>query len=67
LAAVRRDAQGLGIYHSMLSKAINIFIEIGSIYGMTRIPFSIQPILKLSLRLGPSFLVNDLTFHLWME
>jgi len=67
LAAVRRDTQGLGIYHSMLSKAINIFIEAGSIYGMTRIPFSIQPILKLSLRLGPSFLVNDLTFHLWME
>ncbi len=67
LAAVRRDRLGLGIYHSMLSHAIKTFVELGSPYGMTRIPFSIQPILKLTLRLGPSFLVNDLTFHLWLE
>jgi L-amino acid N-acyltransferase YncA len=67
LAAVRRDRLGLGIYHSMLSNAIKTFVELGSPYGMTRIPFSIQPILKLTLRLGPSFLVNDLTFHLWID
>jgi hypothetical protein len=67
LAAVKRGREGLGIYHSLLSRAIKIFIEEGSPYGMTRIPFSIQPILKLTLRLGPSFLVNDLTFHLWLD
>lgn len=67
IAAVRRDRHGLGIYHSLLSQAIKIFIKLGSVYGMTRIPFSIQPILKLTLRLGPSFIANDLTFHLWLD
>jgi len=67
IAAVRRDRHGLGIYHSLLSQAIKVFIELGSVYGMTRIPFSIQPILKLTLRLGPSFIANDLTFHLWLD
>jgi hypothetical protein len=67
MAAVVQDRHGLGIYHSMLSEAIKIFIEAGTIYGMTRIPFSIQPILKLTLRLGPSFIANDLTFHLWLD
>ena len=67
MAAAVQDRHGLGIYHSMLSRAIKIFIEAGTIYGMTRIPFSIQPILKLTLRLGPSFIANDLTFHLWLD
>lgn len=67
MAAALRDRRGLGIYHSMLSKAIKTFVENGTIYGVTRIPFSIQPILKLTLRLGPSFIANDLTFHLWLD
>ncbi len=67
MAAVRRDRRGLGIYHSMLSRAIQLSIDSGTTYAMTRIPFSIQPVLKLTLRLGPSFIANDLTFHLWLD
>ncbi|HEX9745929.1 MAG TPA: hypothetical protein VGB30_10935 [bacterium] len=66
-AAVVRDRTALGAYYSLLSFAINDSIMRGGIYAMTRIPFAIQPILKLTLRLGPSFMANDLTFHHWVK
>ena len=64
-AAVVRDRTALGAYYSLLSFAVNDSIMRGGTYAMTRIPFGIQPILKLTLRLGPSFMTNDLTFHHW--
>jgi hypothetical protein len=64
-AAVVRDRTALGAYYSLLSFAISDSIVRGGTYAMTRIPFGIQPILKLTLRLGPSFMTNDLTFHHW--
>jgi len=64
-AAVVRDRTALGAYYSLLSFAVNDSIMRGGTYAMTRIPFGIQPILKLTLRLGPSFMTNDLTFHRW--
>lgn len=64
-AAVVRDRTALGAYYSLLSFAISDSIMRGGTYAMTRIPFGIQPILKLTLRLGPSFMSNDLTFHHW--
>jgi hypothetical protein len=66
-AAVVRDRTALGAYYSLLSFAVNDSIMRGGTYAMTRIPFGIQPILKLTLRLGPSFMTNDLTFHHWRE
>jgi GNAT superfamily N-acetyltransferase len=66
-AAVVRDRTSLGAYYSLLSFAVNDSIMRGGTYAMTRIPFGIQPILKLTLRLGPSFMTNDLTFHHWKE
>ncbi|MFH1676848.1 MAG: hypothetical protein ABIC40_07470, partial [bacterium] len=66
-AAVMRDRTALGAYYSLLSFAINDSIMRGGTYAMTRIPFGIQPILKLTLRLGPSFMTNDLTFHHWTK
>ncbi len=64
-AAVVRDRTALGAYYSLLSFAINDSILRGGTYAMIRIPFGIQPILKLTLRTGPSFMTNDLTFHHW--
>jgi len=64
-AAVVRDRTSLGAYYSLLSFAVNDSVMRGGTYAMTRIPFGIQPILKLTLRLGPSFMTNDLTFHHW--
>ena len=66
-AAVVRDKTALGAYYSLLSFAINDSVMRGGTYAMTRIPFAIQPILKLTLRLGPSFMSNDLTFHHWVK
>ncbi len=64
-AAVVRDRTALGAYYTLLSFAVSDSIVRGGTYAMTRIPFGIQPILKLTLRLGPSFMTNDLTFHRW--
>jgi len=64
-AAVVRDRTSLGAYYSLLSFAVDDSVMRGGSYAMTRIPFGIQPILKLTLRLGPSFMTNDLTFHHW--
>ena len=66
-AAVVRDRTALGAYYSLLSFAVHDSIMRGGTYAMTRIPFGIQPILKLTLRLGPSFMTNDLTFHHWRK
>ncbi len=67
LAAVVRDRTALGAYSSMLSFAVNDSIMRGGAYGMTRIPFGIQSILRLMLRLGPSFMTNELSFHHWRK
>jgi len=64
-AAVVKDRTSLGAYYSLLSFAVDDSVMRGGTYAMTRIPFGIQPILKLTLRLGPSFMTNDLTFHHW--
>jgi hypothetical protein len=66
-AAVIRDRTALGAYYTLLSFAVSDSIMRGGDYAMTRIPFGIQPILKLTLRLGPSFMTNDLTFHHWAK
>jgi len=66
-AAVVRDRTSLGAYYSLLSFAVDDTVMRGSDYAMTRIPFGIQPIMKLTLRLGPSFMTNDLTFHHWVK
>ena len=64
-AAVVRDRTALGAYYTLLSFAVDDTVMRGSDYGMTRIPFGIQAILKMTLRFGPSFMTNDLTFHHW--
>jgi hypothetical protein len=64
-AAVARDRSALGAYYALLSYAVADSIRRGGTYAMTRVPFGIQPILKLTLRLGPAFMTNDLTFHHW--
>ncbi len=66
-AAVVRDRSAIGAYYALLSWAVADSVRRGGTYAETRIPFGIQPILKLTLRLGPSFMTNDLTFHHWVE
>ena len=64
-AAVVRDRTAIGAYYSLLVFAIENTTMLGAPYAMVRIPIGITPILKLVLKLPPSFMGFDMTYHHW--